>query len=89
MQIFIYISTGIVTEVTFTFAYFLYNYSTFFTCIGYDLAQRLFNSTLDNVNTCSLIDVITFETFQCIECTDVSYTTTWYDTFFNSSTCCT
>ena len=50
VQVFVNISTGIVTEVTFTFAYFLYYYCTFLTCIGNNLTKRFLDGTLDNLS---------------------------------------
>ena len=46
VQVFVNISTGIVTEVTFTFAYFLYYYCTFLTCIGNNLTKRFLDRRL-------------------------------------------
>ena len=89
MQVFVYICTGIVTEVTFTFTYFLYYNRTFLTSVSYNLTKRFFDGTLDDFDTCSFICIVTFQAFQCIDGTDVSYTTTRYDTFFDSGTSCT
>ena len=88
MQVFVNISTGIVTEVTFTFAYFLYYYCTFLTCIGNNLTKRFLNSTLDNFDTGCFVFIIALQAFQCFRSTDVSYATARNDTFFDSCTSC-
>ena len=86
MQVFINICTGIVTKVCLAFTHFLYNNSTFFTGVGNNLAQRFFNSTFDDVNTGCFIYIVTLKAFQSIQCTDIGYTTTWNNTFFDSGT---
>ena len=86
VQVFVNISTGIVTEVTFTFAYFLYYYCTFLTCIGNNLTKRFLDGTLDNLDTGCFVFIIALQTFQCFRSTDVSYATARNDTFFDSCT---
>ena len=80
------ILTGIVTKVTLALAYLINNYRALATCIGYNLAQRLLDSTLYDADTCCLISVITLHILQCLESTDISSTTTSNDTFLDSCT---
>ena len=86
MQIFINISTCIVTEVCFALANFLHYHSAFLTRVGNNLAQRLFDGTLDDVDTGSFIGIVALQTFQSIQCTNVSHTTTGNNAFFDSGT---
>ena len=89
VQIFVNIRTSIVTEVTFTFTYFLNNYRTFLACIGNNFAKRLFDSTFDDTDTCCFVRIVTLHAFKRIDSTDVSNATTRDDTFFDSSASCT
>ena len=57
------------------------------TGVGDDLAQRLFNRKTQNPDADILIVVIAFN-FHRVSCTNKGNTTTGYNTFFNSSSCC-
>ena len=73
MQVLVNISTCVVTEVTLTFTNLLNNYSAFLTSVGTDLTERLFDGTLDDVDTGCFVGIVAFQTFQRFQCTDVSY----------------
>ena len=47
--------TSVVTEVALAFLHFLNDNGTFLTSVSYDLAKRLLDSALNDLDTCSLV----------------------------------
>src|SRR3712207_1670637 len=88
-KILVNLGTCIVTEVALALAYLIYYHSTFATCVGYNLAQRLLDGTLHDVDTRLLIGIVALQAFQGLLCTYVSGTATYYNTFLDGSTCST
>src|SRR5690606_20334768 len=86
-HVFIHFCTCVETEVTFTFFHFLHYYRAFDTGVLNYGTQRSFQRAADDLDTCVLVSILTFQLSQAINSADERDTTTWYDTFLNRSAC--
>src|SRR5690606_25312728 len=79
---------SVVAVVAFAFQHFVNHNGSFFTGVGDDHAQRLFDSTQNDLDTCVLISVDAFQIAQVLACTQQGYAAARNDAFFNGGTGC-
>src|SRR5690606_13126561 len=81
-KIFISTCARVVTEIILALAYFLHNHSAFYSGVVANLPQRLFDGTLDDLDTNIFIFIFALQIYQCFARMDQGYATTAYDTYF-------
>ena len=74
------ILTGIVTEVTLALTNLLNDNGTLATSVEYNLAERLLDCTLNDVDTSLLVGIVALQTLKSLKCTDVCCTATGNNT---------
>ncbi len=87
-HILVAVITSVVAKCSLALLNLVHHYRALATGVSYNLAQRLLNSALNNLDTRCLVVIFALHAFERLHGTDVGNATTRHDTLLYGSTCC-